>query len=70
MIRAAGLAPHRKFAIRSTFVRRTIVEQMAAKSRCRPPLRAVYAIAQIHSVFLAGVQREATPRAKPRLIST
>ena len=35
-----------------------------------PPLRAHYAIAQIHSDFGAGLSRETAQRAKSRLIST
>jgi hypothetical protein len=66
MLRAANPAPHPKFAIRSTFVRRTIVEQMAANRvaalRCARSM-------QLHK-YAAIFSREAAPRAKPSLIST
>jgi hypothetical protein len=68
MLPVANLASHPKFAIRSTFVRRTIVEQMAANRVAA--LRRAPAIAQIRSGFLADVSREAALRAKPSLIST
>jgi hypothetical protein len=57
------LAPHRKFAIRSTFVRRTIVEQTAENRVAVALLRVVYAIAQMRSVLRASLSREAESRA-------
>jgi hypothetical protein len=49
---AADRTPHRKFAIRPTLVRRTIVGQTIANRVATLWLHAIYAIAQIHSVLL------------------
>jgi hypothetical protein len=70
MIPAADRTPHPKFAIRSTFVRRTTVEQIAAIRVTALCCAALNAIAQIRSVPLTGFSLDAAPRAKPRLIST
>jgi hypothetical protein len=60
---AADLAPHRKFAIRSTFVRRTTVEQTAENRVVAFLLRALYATAQIRSALCTAISRPTEWRA-------
>jgi hypothetical protein len=67
MLRAANLAPHPKFAIRSTFVRRTIVEQMTANRvaalRCAPSMH-LHKYAAFFSQASRVKQRGAPNRAR------
>jgi hypothetical protein len=67
MIRAAKLAAHPKFAIRSTFVRRTIVEQMAANrviAICCAPSMQLPKYAAVFSLMSRVKQRRASNGAR------